>query len=81
MKILKNVKLYLLALINPEYVLSSLKVTLVVGTLLLIINHGAAFLNREMTAQRWNSACLSYIVPHLVSTYGKFSVQHWRLVC
>ncbi|MBS1541906.1 MAG: nitrate/nitrite transporter NrtS [Bacteroidetes bacterium] len=72
---LQQIKLYLFALINPAFVPSSIKVAILVGTILLFINHGWAIWNQTMTAQRWLSAVLSYIVPYMVNTYAKFSVN------
>lgn len=68
-------KNYLLALVNPEFITSSGKVAIVVGTLLLAINHGAAIWNDEMNQHRWLSALLTYVVPYLVSVQGKLSVN------
>ncbi len=51
-------------------VVRSLKVALVVGTLLGLINHGDAMLAGTMTARRWIQVGLTYLVPYLVATYG-----------
>lgn len=66
---------YISTLVDPQIVKSSGKVAIVVGTLLLIINHGAAIWHNEMNPYRWVSALLSYVVPYLVSVQGKLSVN------
>lgn len=53
----------------------AIKVALVVGSVLFIINHAGAWLTGTMTTQRWVSAFLSYIVPYLVSIHGRVSSE------
>lgn len=64
-------------LFNPSMAVSALKVSLVVGSILFVINHGVALYDGQMTAHRWVSALLSYLVPYLVSIHGRSaSKQH-----
>jgi len=49
----------------------SIKVALVVGTILFTINHGSALLSHQMNAGRWISAVLTYGVPFMVSIHGQ----------
>jgi hypothetical protein len=48
------------------------KVSLVVGSILFMVNHGAAALAGEMTTERWCSALLTYLVPYTVSIHGQW---------
>ena len=50
----------------------SLRVALVVGTVLCLINQGDALLGGEVN---WAKAALTYVVPYLVSTYGAVSFR------
>lgn len=49
---------------------SALKVSILVGTLLALINHGAAFVNMEFSTDRIAQVLLTYLVPYCVSTYS-----------
>ncbi len=53
----------------------SIKVALVVGTILFTINHGRALLSHQMDAERWISAVLTYGVPFMVSIHGQSTCQ------
>ncbi|WP_084659990.1 nitrate/nitrite transporter NrtS [Vibrio sonorensis] len=48
----------------------SLKVALVVGTILMFINHGDAILAAELDATRISKILLTYMVPFCVSTFA-----------
>ena len=43
---------------------------MLVGTLLFLINHGAALLRGEMTDERWISTIVTDRMPYLVKVYG-----------
>jgi hypothetical protein len=49
----------------------AVRVALVIGTLLFVINHGAA-VRSGMTQARWLSAGLTYLVPYAVSIHGQY---------
>ena len=66
---------YLKGLANRSHALPAMKVALVVGTILMLINHGEALFTSSMTNQRWISVALSYLVPYLVSIHGRISSQ------
>lgn len=70
-------KLFGRSLINPQFVPTAFKVACVVGTLLLVINHGHALLHQQMTRERWLAAALTYCVPYLVNIHGQL-VSHSR---
>jgi hypothetical protein len=63
------------AWINPQFRLTALKVAITVGTVLIILNHGAAIVHGEMTMGRWFSALLTYVVPYTVNIHGQWTAQ------
>ncbi len=72
---MKSVRRYLASLCDREFIPTGLRTALVVGSLLFCINHGLAFLRRDMTYERWISVFLSYVMPYLVSVYGQYSYR------
>lgn len=58
-------------LFNPILAAPALKVALVVGSILVVINHGGNVYHDQMTSQRWVAAFLSYLVPYMVSIHGR----------
>ncbi len=48
----------------------AVKIALLIGTLLMIINHGDRLLIGTMQSEHWLKALLTYFVPYLVSTYS-----------
>lgn len=66
------VLLYLRTLCDPSVAKVAVRVALIIGTVLLAINHGPALLAGSMTPERWISACLTYAVPFLVNVHGQF---------
>ena len=58
-----------------EWIIPSLRMAFIVGSILFIINHGHALINNNMSIDRWLSAVLSYLVPYCVYIFGKASVQ------
>ena len=68
----KVLKAFGRSLFDPKLVPTALKVALIVGTVLLLINHGHALLQGQMTRDRWVSAHLSYFVPYVVNIHGQF---------
>jgi hypothetical protein len=68
-------KEYFLSLGDSEFILTGLKTALVVGTLLFLINHGAALLRGEMTVERWISTIVTYVMPYLVNVHGQYSYR------
>lgn len=69
---MKFLRGYLFSLVNPKYMSIALKVAVVIGSLLFVINHGAAFIQGQMTRDRWISAILTYLVPYCVSVHGQY---------
>ena len=68
---MKQINRYLQALIDPQLAPSALKVALVVGSILFVINHGTAVLQGKMNRGRWLSAILTYLVPYGVNIHGQ----------
>lgn len=56
--------------LSSQVVVTSLKVSLVVGTLLVLINHGAAIIQLTLTKGSILQIALTYAVPYCVSTYS-----------
>ncbi len=61
---------------QPELFKRSLKVSLVVGTLLALINHGDRLLDMSFDVEAIVKIALTYLVPFSVSTWA--SVQTAR---
>lgn len=70
-------KRYLKQAFSLPVVITALKVALLVGTLLAIINHFSAITAYTLTKQNILQIALSYCVPYAVSTYS--SVKFIRL--
>lgn len=68
-----SIRGYLLALGDPRLRIKALRVALVVGTLLFLINHGVALGAGAMTRQRWAAAGLTYLVPYAVNIHGQYT--------
>ncbi|MEL6399624.1 MAG: nitrate/nitrite transporter NrtS [Cyanobacteria bacterium J06607_6] len=66
---------YLAALKDPTLRPMAIQVALVVGTILFLINHGAALMQGKMTLGRWASALLTYGVPYAVNIHGQYVMQ------
>jgi hypothetical protein len=56
-------------------VLTAIKVALVVGTVLALINHGPALLALELSRQQILQIALTYLVPYAVSTYSSVKMM------
>ncbi len=53
----------------------ALKVSLVVGTLLLLINHGDRLFQGQIDSGHGIKMLLTYLVPYLVSTYSSVTAR------
>lgn len=60
--------------LSKTIVTRALKVALIVGTLLAMINHGDKMLTFSIAFQDWMKIALSYLVPYVVSTWSAVSV-------
>lgn len=54
--------------VSPPVVRRGIKVALVVGAILIAINHGDAILAGELSSDRYLKMGLTVLVPYLVST-------------
>ena len=68
---LKSIQLFAKCLVDKEMMPTAIKVSLVVGSLLFMINHGIALIKGEMNRDRALSACLTYLVPYCVNIHGQ----------
>ncbi len=65
------------SLFDRTMLLRSLKLSLVVGTLLMVINHGDRLLQGEFPwTSGWYKLPLTYVVPFCVATYGALANAH-----
>jgi len=55
---------------SSSVILRSLKVAMVVGTILVFINHADVIFNGELTVSHLIKIILTYCVPYCVSTYA-----------
>jgi hypothetical protein len=62
---------YIKALFDSKLAPTALRVSLIVGSILFVINHGAALAKGEMTKSRWLSGLITYLVPYSVSIHGQ----------
>ena len=69
---MKKINRYLQALVDRQLDPTALKVALVVGSILFVINHGAAVVKGNMTCGRWLSGLLTYLVPYCVNIHGQY---------
>jgi len=56
--------------LEKDIVLSSLKVALIVGGILNIINQGNVIFTLNFKTINWFTLLLNFVVPYLVSTYA-----------
>jgi len=54
----------------------AIRIAVVVGSILALINHGDALLSGQMTVAAWIKVVLTFVVPYCVSTFA--SVQAIR---
>lgn len=69
------IRILINSLFDKRYAASGMKVALVVGLVLFLINHGAALINGEMNANRWVSTLLSFLVPYVVNIHGRVTAH------
>jgi len=55
---------------KPSIMVAALKISLIVGTLLALINHGSALSHMALDSDRILQIILTYFVPYCVSTYS-----------
>ncbi|NEQ32895.1 MAG: hypothetical protein F6K04_18155 [Leptolyngbya sp. SIO4C5] len=72
---MNEIKGYFAALVNPALSRNAVKVAAIVGSMLMLINHGPALIHNRMTGARWASALLTYFVPYGVNIHGQYISQ------
>ncbi len=72
MKCMKTFKEFGLCLFNQDMMPTALKVSVVVGSILFIINHGSALIKGQMNRERWISAGITYLIPYIVNIHGQY---------
>lgn len=71
---------YVAALGDATLVPMAVRVALVVGSVLLTINHGPALVQGQMTRGRWVSALLTYSIPYAVNIHGQYVSQRRQAI-
>ena len=64
--------------LERDTLLFSVKMALVIGTLLALINHGQALLTGHLTSDRLISLLLTYFVPFTVAMYSQIRGKRQR---
>ncbi|MEO1203832.1 MAG: nitrate/nitrite transporter NrtS [Pseudomonadota bacterium] len=64
--------------LRPDVVRRGIRVGLVVGTLLTLINYGDIILSGRFDPAQWWRIALTYCVPYAVSTYAGVSALRGR---
>ena len=61
--------------VQPNVVRRALKFALVVGAILITINHGYAIVHGQVTSGRILQMCLTVLVPYTVSTLSSVAAM------
>lgn len=69
---MKAFKEYCLCIFNQKMMPTALKVSVVVGSILFVINHGSALVKGQMNRDRWISAGITYLIPYMVNIHGQY---------
>jgi hypothetical protein len=56
--------------LSGQVVRTALRITFIVGTVLALINHGAAIVELSLSSKNVLQILLTYMVPYCVSTYS-----------
>lgn len=59
------------SLADPTFRPTALRVALIVGSTLFMINHSSALVKNQMSQDRWIAGLLTYLVPYMVSVHGQ----------
>ncbi len=51
-------------------VFTAMRIALIVGTIIVLINHGATIMNNSLSVGNIIEIILTYMVPYFVSTYA-----------
>jgi len=72
---MNRLKIYIAILCDKEMIIKSSKISLIVGTLLNIINQGEAIFALDIENINYIKSLLTYTVPFLVSTYTAVTMK------
>ena len=61
---------------QPEVIRTALRFAVVVGPILVFINHGDAIIAGTMSTTDWLKSALTMVVPYTVSTLSSISAYH-----
>ncbi len=61
---------------QPEVIRTALRFAVVVGPILVFINHGDAIIAGTMSSTDWLKSALTMVVPYTVSTLSSISAYH-----
>jgi hypothetical protein len=71
-----NLRTWLISAAHPTTVRRARMTALIVGTLLVAINHGPAVVTGQLTGKRVFQILLTLVVPYLVSTASSISTRN-----
>ena len=69
---MKTIMQFYAAWTDPCLKPTAIRVALVVGSILFLLNHGSAVLKGEMSRDRWIAGLTTYLVPYTVSIHGQY---------
>ena len=72
---MNRLKIYIEILCYKEILIKSSKISLIVGTLLNIINQGEIIFALDFESINYTKSLLTYMVPFLVSTYTAVTMK------
>jgi hypothetical protein len=75
----EQVKETLQLALRPSVVKRALKYAVIVGCILIAINHSDAILSGNIPAARWFRMALTVVVPYVVSTLSSVGAMRERL--
>jgi len=61
---------------QPEVIRTAMRFALIVGPILVFINHGNAIIGGTMDTTAWLQSALTMLVPYTVSTLSSVSAYH-----
>ena len=72
---MNKIKLYTIVLCDKSIMIKAVKISLIVGTLLNIINQGGYLINLDFDNINFFKIILTYLIPFFVSSYTAASIQ------
>lgn len=55
---------------SRRVVVQAIRIAIIVGTILALINHGEKILGMSLSGRDWFKVIISYLVPYVVSTWS-----------